>query len=124
MVQQQQLRLPGRTSSLPMKINRSNEWGFLFCGFHTGGANVYAWPDGGVCMMRDGAPRPSWRWPRNGGEVFAVTGDARFGVDLRCLCGPGRGLFRAIANRGASRRSRVPEEDLVLAGRVRLLLHT
>jgi prepilin-type N-terminal cleavage/methylation domain-containing protein/prepilin-type processing-associated H-X9-DG protein len=62
----------GPNTSLLMKINSSNEWGFLFYGFHTGGANV-CMSDGSVRLLRDGTSITTiiGMSTRNGGEVFA-----------------------------------------------------
>ncbi len=62
----------GPNTSLPMKINSSNEWGFLFYGFHTGGANI-CMADGSVRLLRDGTSITTivGMSTRNGGEVFA-----------------------------------------------------
>jgi prepilin-type N-terminal cleavage/methylation domain-containing protein/prepilin-type processing-associated H-X9-DG protein len=65
--------LPAPTAALlPMKINSSNEWGFLFYGFHTGGANV-CMADGSVRLLRDSTTITTIiaMSTRNGGEVFA-----------------------------------------------------
>ncbi len=61
---------PGPNTALPMKINSSNEWGFLFYSFHDGGANA-CMADGSVRMLRESAPGATLLGlsTRNGGEV-------------------------------------------------------
>ena len=58
--------------TLPMRINVSNEWGFLFYSFHVGGANV-CMTDGSVRLLRDGTPALALLGmvTRSGGEVIA-----------------------------------------------------
>jgi prepilin-type processing-associated H-X9-DG protein len=55
---------------VPMAINSSNEWGFLFYGFHEAGAN-FAFADGSIRFVRDSAQL--WtlaaQCTRAGGEV-------------------------------------------------------
>ncbi|VTR98317.1 Prepilin-type N-terminal cleavage/methylation domain-containing protein OS=Singulisphaera acidiphila (strain ATCC BAA-1392 / DSM 18658 / VKM B-2454 / MOB10) GN=Sinac_0072 PE=4 SV=1: N_methyl_2: SBP_bac_10 [Gemmata massiliana] len=62
----------GSNAGLPMKINSSNEWGFLFYSFHTGGANV-CMADGSVRLLRDSATANALLAlaTRSGGEVNA-----------------------------------------------------
>ncbi len=62
----------GPNTSLPMKINSSNEWGFLFYGFHSGGANV-CMSDGSVRFLRESTPALTLLAlaTRAGGEVVA-----------------------------------------------------
>ena len=57
-----------------MKINATNEWGFLFYSFHTGGATV-AFADGSVRFLREGVRLRTLAElvTRAGGE--AVTAD-------------------------------------------------
>jgi prepilin-type N-terminal cleavage/methylation domain-containing protein/prepilin-type processing-associated H-X9-DG protein len=59
--------------SMPMRINASNEWGFLFYSFHTGGANV-CMADGSVRLLRDSTALSALvgMATRAGGEVFAA----------------------------------------------------
>jgi len=72
----QRIQWPGAQgtlpSSVPMKINGSNEWGFLFYGFHTGGANA-AMADGSVRFMRESATLAALvaLCTRSGGEVVS-----------------------------------------------------
>jgi prepilin-type N-terminal cleavage/methylation domain-containing protein/prepilin-type processing-associated H-X9-DG protein len=58
--------------TLPMKINSSNEWGFLYYSFHSGGANV-CMADGSVRLLRESTPALTLLAlaTRNGGEVVA-----------------------------------------------------
>jgi prepilin-type N-terminal cleavage/methylation domain-containing protein/prepilin-type processing-associated H-X9-DG protein len=58
-------------TSIPMKINASNEWGFLYYSFHSGGANA-AFTDGSVRFLREGAQLTTLvaQATRAGGEVF------------------------------------------------------
>ncbi len=57
-------------ASLPMKINSSNAWGFLFYSFHDGGANV-VFADGSVRFLKESAPLATLVGlsTRSGGEV-------------------------------------------------------
>ena len=57
-------------STIPMKINASNEWGFMFYSFHTGGANV-VYADGSVRFLRDSTALATLVGlsTRSGGEV-------------------------------------------------------
>jgi prepilin-type processing-associated H-X9-DG protein len=61
-------------AAVPMKINSSNEWGFLMYAFHDGGVNV-ALCDGSVRFLRDSTPLKTIAVlvTRNGGDV--VNGD-------------------------------------------------
>lgn len=58
-------------ASVPMKINSTNEWGFLFYSFHESGANV-CMADGSVKFVRDSIPLKTLASmaTRNGGEVI------------------------------------------------------
>ena len=59
--------IPG---SVPMTINSSNEWGFLFYSFHDGGAN-FAFADGSIRFIRESTPLwtlGAWS-SRAGGEI-------------------------------------------------------
>jgi prepilin-type N-terminal cleavage/methylation domain-containing protein/prepilin-type processing-associated H-X9-DG protein len=58
-------------ASVPMRINSSNEWGFVFYAFHTGGANV-AMADGSVRLLKDSTPLAAVAalCTRGGGEVI------------------------------------------------------
>lgn len=55
----------------PMKINGSNEWGYLFYSFHSGGANVVM-ADGAVRFLTEGTSLRTLgaMSTRGGGEVF------------------------------------------------------
>jgi prepilin-type processing-associated H-X9-DG protein len=57
-------------ATVPMKINASNEWGFLMYSFHDGGVNT-ALCDGSVRFLRDSTPLRTIAAlvTRNGGEV-------------------------------------------------------
>jgi prepilin-type N-terminal cleavage/methylation domain-containing protein/prepilin-type processing-associated H-X9-DG protein len=57
-------------ASVPMKINASNEWGFLLYSFHDGGADV-AMGDGSVRFVRESTSLPALAAlaTRAGGEV-------------------------------------------------------
>ena len=59
----------------PMKINNSNEWGFLFYGFHTGGAN-FAFADGSVRFLAEstGLRTLGVLVTRAGGEIVPADG--------------------------------------------------
>jgi prepilin-type N-terminal cleavage/methylation domain-containing protein/prepilin-type processing-associated H-X9-DG protein len=59
-------------TSVPMRINGSNEWGFLFYSFHSGGVNA-ALADGSVRFLREGASLAALvaLSTRAGGEVNA-----------------------------------------------------
>jgi prepilin-type N-terminal cleavage/methylation domain-containing protein/prepilin-type processing-associated H-X9-DG protein len=59
-------------TSVPMKINASNEWGFLMYGFHDGGANAVM-ADGSVRFLRESTPLATLvaLATRSGGEVIA-----------------------------------------------------
>ena len=61
--------IPG---SVPMRINASNEWGFLYYAFHTGGANA-AFADGSVRFLKESTSLATLvaQATRNGGEVYA-----------------------------------------------------
>ncbi len=56
----------------PMKINGSNEWGYLFSSLHPGGANVVL-ADGSVRFLRESTPLRTLGSlsTRAGGEVFS-----------------------------------------------------
>lgn len=58
-------------TTIPMKINASNEWGFLFYSFHTGGSNV-AFTDGSIRFLSATASLPTLvaLSTRSGGEVI------------------------------------------------------
>lgn len=70
----QRIQWPGAQGSLPMtvpmRINGSNEWGFVFYSFHTTGANC-AMADGSVRFLRESASLPALvaLCTRAGGEV-------------------------------------------------------
>lgn len=56
-----------------MKINQSNEWGYLYYGFHSGGA-IFCFGDGSVRFL--GESTELWTLAamttRSGGEVVAI----------------------------------------------------
>lgn len=58
-------------ASIPMKINASNEWGFLYYSFHSAGVNV-AFADGSVRFLRDNTALITLvaQATRAGGEVI------------------------------------------------------
>ncbi|MCI0699651.1 MAG: DUF1559 domain-containing protein [Planctomycetia bacterium] len=58
-------------ATVPMKINSSNEWGFLFYSFHTNGANAVM-ADGSVRFLRESTPLATLVGlsTRAGGEVI------------------------------------------------------
>jgi prepilin-type N-terminal cleavage/methylation domain-containing protein/prepilin-type processing-associated H-X9-DG protein len=58
-------------STVPMKINGSNEWGFMYYSMHTGGANV-AFADGSIRFLPDSTALTTlvYQATRNGGEVI------------------------------------------------------
>ena len=58
-------------ASVPMRINSSNEWGFLLYGFHTGGVNA-SLGDGSVRFLRDTISLKTLATlaTRSGGEVI------------------------------------------------------
>jgi len=70
----QRIQWPGAQgtlpASVPMKINASNEWGFVFYSFHTGGANC-AMADGSVRLLKDSTALAALAalCTRAGGEV-------------------------------------------------------
>ncbi|HUR54548.1 MAG TPA: DUF1559 domain-containing protein [Gemmataceae bacterium] len=74
----QRIQWPGAQGSLPaavpMTINSSNEWGFLFYSFHSGGANTLM-ADGSVRLLAASTPLATIvaLCTRSGGEV--ISGD-------------------------------------------------